>query len=84
VLHCIPLMGNYPDSQYGSPRILLIKSNSGMVFPSGFFSKGVYQDILCNVFGFIFMLPLICFINNLVVLIINKVILFEFTSWVLG
>jgi hypothetical protein len=48
------------------------------------FSRGVYPDILCNVYGFGFMFTLIYLFNDLAVILINKVILFKIISWVLA
>jgi hypothetical protein len=45
---------NGPLFEDGSPNILLIKSNSDMVFSSGLFPWVFTQISLCNVYGFSF------------------------------
>jgi hypothetical protein len=64
LLQCIPHKGHYPRK---GAMILFNKIITNLVFPQEFFQRLFTQISLCNVFGFLFFLPLNLSLSNLVV-----------------
>jgi hypothetical protein len=61
LLHCNSSDG--PLSQDGSPGFYLIKSNSELVFPQGFFQGCLPESRVQCVFGFVLMLLRLFFVE---------------------